>query len=68
MPKKRRWLKSVRQMVNNGYNSLRIVRTESGEKTGEQYYQTEDGQWWEIWDGYDRTGEEVRTKIGDIVK
>ena len=55
-------------MVNNGYNSLRIVRTELGERTGEEHYQTEDGRWWEIWDGHDKTGEEIRTKIGDIVK
>ena len=55
-------------MVNNGYNSLRIVRTELGERTGEQYYQTDDGRWWEDWDGIDRTGEELRTKISDIVK
>jgi hypothetical protein len=55
-------------MVGNGHTSLRIVRTESGEKTGEQYYQTEDGQWWKDWDGVTRTGEELRTKIGDIVE
>ena len=55
-------------MVGNGCTSLRIVRTELGEKTGEEYYQTEDGRWWKQWDGIDRTGEELRTKIGDIVK
>lgn len=55
-------------MVGNGNTSLKIVRTELGEKTGEEHYQTEDGRWWEKWDGVDRTGEEVRTKIGSIVE
>lgn len=55
-------------MVNNGENTLRIVRFEPGEKTGESYYQTNDGRWWEDWDGVTRTGEELRTRIGDIVK
>ena len=55
-------------MVNNGYNSLKIVRTELGEGTDEQHYQTEDGRWWEKWDGHDRTGEETRIKRGNIVE
>ncbi len=52
----------------NGDNTLKIVKTEYGQGTGESYWQTEDGRWWKNWDGIDRTGEEVRTMIGDVVK
>ena len=55
-------------MVDNYPQQRRIVRTELGKGTGEQYYQTEDGQWWEHWDGNDRTGQELRTKRGNIVE
>jgi hypothetical protein len=55
-------------MVGNCPRQRRIVRTELGEQTGEEFWQTEDGQWWEEWDGYDRTGQELRTKRGYIVE
>ncbi len=54
-------------MVGNCSRERRIVRTELGKYTGDEYYQTEDGVWWEKWDGYDKTGGEVRTKVGNIV-
>lgn len=54
-------------MVGNG-TKLVIIREECGKGTGDRRYQTSDGRWWETWDGCDRTGQEVRTKRGDIVE
>jgi hypothetical protein len=45
-----------------GETSLKIIREEEGKGTGDRLYQTEDGRWWEKWDGKDRTGQEVRIK------
>ena len=48
-------------MVNDGIDYSRLViRTELGEGTGDEYWQTADGQWWENWDGIEKTGQEVK--------
>jgi len=56
------------RMVGNCPREKRIIRTKLGQYIGDKYWQTEDGIWWEKWDGNDRTGQEVRTKIGNIIK
>lgn len=46
-------------VYNEDYSDV-IVRTELGPGTGDELYQTADGQWWHDWDGKIRTGQEVR--------
>ena len=47
---------------------MKIIRTELGGNTGDEYYQSSDGRWWEKWDGIDRTGEVLKTKREDIIE
>lgn len=56
------------KMTGNTRTSLKIINERLGNGTGEKYYQTKDGRWWRPWDGIVRTGEQVKTKIGDCLK
>lgn len=49
-------------MVGNGDTRLKIVREKAGRYTGDRYLQTEGGRWWKRWDGYVKTGEEVKVR------
>ena len=54
-------------MVANTNKGLRIVKEELGEYTGDRILYTEDGRVWEQWNGFDKTGEEVRTEISGLL-
>jgi len=47
-------------MVYNEDCSDVIIHTEYGPGTGDETHKTADGRWWKIWDGIDRTGQELK--------
>lgn len=53
-----------------GKRCLRIIRTEFGGTTGDEIYQTEDGQWWKklsYWDTQQTWAGEVGQKVNGNV-
>ena len=48
---------------------LKIIKRKLGRGTGDILYQTEDGRWWEPWQGeIVGTGDEIRTKTNGTLK
>ena len=49
---------------------LKIIRQQPGDQTGETYYQTEDGTWWQSiqFKTPYRTGQRTATKINGYLK
>ncbi len=54
--------------MSGGDTELKIIREKMGRGTGDRLLQTEDGRWWERWDGVVKTGEEIRIRTNGTLK